>query len=70
MQTTNLWSIRWCTAKGWHYVKERECEIENGEAWKQVFSKDEPEITFILSEKKPSKAKLKNLDRPFIKKFL
>lgn len=53
MGVINLWSLRFSFAYGWHWVLERECSLENKEAWLTIFSKDEPEISFKLSHKKP-----------------
>ncbi len=49
----NLWSKRWNPAKGSHWKLERECSLENAEAWLKVFLKDEPDVIFRLSKKKP-----------------
>lgn len=53
MKITNLWSKRWNPARGHHWKLERECSIENSFAWLEVFQKDEPDVEFKLSEKKP-----------------
>lgn len=48
-----LWSKRWSTARGWHWVLERECSKENASAWLAVFQKDEPGVEFILASRRP-----------------
>ncbi|MCK9530444.1 MAG: hypothetical protein M0R77_07775 [Gammaproteobacteria bacterium] len=53
MRTINLYSKRWSVARGLHWQLERECSKENAQAWLAVFQKDEPEIEFKLSKKKP-----------------
>lgn len=54
MSNTILWSARWSTAKGYFWQHERECEQENTLAWMKVYQKDEPEIHFVICDKKPS----------------
>ena len=56
-QTTKLWSYRWSFARGWQWQLERECYIETSLEWLDVFKKDEPDIVFKLSKKKPKVCK-------------
>ena len=48
-----LYSKRWSVAKGWHWKHERNCEESTSSAWLDVFQQDEPEVEFVLSNKKP-----------------
>lgn len=50
-----LWSYRYNTARGHHWKLERVCLKEDGEPWKEIFSKDEPGIRFELSQRNPRK---------------
>lgn len=57
METTNLWSLRFSTAKGWHWKLERECSLKNAPEWYIVFTMDEPDVHFKLQQKKPKNPK-------------
>ena len=48
-----LWSIRWSVGKGNHLVAERKVTTANVDEWLRVFRKDEPGVTFMVSDLKP-----------------
>lgn len=52
-----LWSKRYSVAKGNHWVNEREVNEETAQAWLSVFRKDEPNVLFLVSIRKPSDKK-------------
>lgn len=53
MKKLYLWSKRWSTARGEHWIIERLCEPATAEQWLEVFQKDEPTVEFKLSYKRP-----------------
>lgn len=48
-----LWSLRNRPSGGKWWVYERDVQPEDAKAWLYVFEKDEPEIVFLISSKKP-----------------
>jgi hypothetical protein len=48
-----IWSLRWTVARGWAYVKERECTPETAVYWLALYKGDEPEVTFRAAAKAP-----------------
>lgn len=50
---TKLWSKRWSPARGRYWKLERECKLTDSKEWLAVFRKDEQEVEFRLSKKKP-----------------
>lgn len=59
----SIWSLRWSTAWGWRWSRERTCMPSEELAWLEVYKKDEPEILFILAEKQPKKVETTNENR-------
>jgi len=55
IKMTNLWSKRFTPAAGTHWKLERECSLESAAEWRNVFQKDEPNVLFFLSKRKPAK---------------
>lgn len=54
-----LWAKRWNVAHGVTWSKERSVTPDTAENWLAIFQKDEPEIEFRLSDKKPRVEKTK-----------
>ncbi len=53
-----LWSLRSNGARGLHWAYERDVTPETQDAWLDVFQKDEPNVRFVLSARKPSEKKI------------
>lgn len=53
-----LWSARWSAARGYTWQRERDCDAGTALQWLAVFQKDEPEIKFVVSDKKPTNKEL------------
>ena len=51
--TTALWSLRWSTAWGWRWIKERDCEATTAAEWLAQFQRIEPPIEFRIADRKP-----------------
>lgn len=60
---TSIWSLRSSVARGIHWVKERDCTVEEVADWLAVFRKDEPGIAFIEQKNKPSSATIDYIER-------
>lgn len=52
----SLYSWRWTVGQGAHWRFERDVSAETRNEWLAVFRKDEPSISFIVSDKRPFKA--------------
>lgn len=52
-QFTKLWAWRYSVAKGYHWQFERPCNLGNASEWLEVYKKDEPNVKFKISDKKP-----------------
>lgn len=50
---TGIWSYRHTVARGYDWKLERECHVSESVEWLNIFKKDEPNVQFILSNKKP-----------------
>lgn len=48
-----LYAKRWTAAWGWQWIAERDVTAETADGWLHVFRKDEPDVTFVVSSKKP-----------------
>lgn len=48
-----LWSLRVSVARGNHFVAERKVTEETAQAWLKIFRQDEPNVLFLVSERKP-----------------
>ena len=55
-----LWSRRWSVAQGHHWRMERSCAGSTAQDWLDLFSKDEPSVTFQLARRKPRETKEAN----------
>lgn len=53
MKKLILWSLRSNTARGNHFVAEREVTEETAQQWLAIFRADEPGVLFIASARKP-----------------
>lgn len=49
----NLWSKRHSIACGLHWKLERTCDPVTAGEWLALFQRDEPDVQFVLSERKP-----------------
>ena len=49
-----IYSIRFSVAQGNHWQYERDCTEENCQEWLAIFRADEPGVTFIANNRKPS----------------
>jgi len=52
-KTLTLWSLRTNAARGNHFVAERQVTEENAQEWLAVFRKDEPNVQFLATPRKP-----------------
>jgi hypothetical protein len=50
---TTLWAKRHSVAYGWRWTHERQCSPDTAQEWLAVFQRDEPNISFALSDRKP-----------------
>ena len=50
---TSLWSMRWSIGRGWTWVRERTCTVDNASDWLIAYTKDEPTVTFRIAKNKP-----------------
>lgn len=48
-----IWSLRTNPARGNHFVAERDCNDDTVQAWLAIFRRDEPNVCFIASNRKP-----------------
>lgn len=48
-----IWSLRTSPVRGNHFVDERDCAEDTVQAWLAIFRKDEPNVIFIASARKP-----------------
>ena len=48
-----IWSRRYSVARGNHWQYERDSLDENVQSWLAVFRKDEPNVIFTASKRKP-----------------
>jgi len=48
-----LWSLRVSVARGNHFVAERKVTEETAQDWLKIFRQDEPNVLFLVSERKP-----------------
>jgi hypothetical protein len=55
--STNLWSLRWSVGYGNHYALERACHLSTANDWLNVFRSSEPDVSFVLSKRKPKAPK-------------
>ncbi len=53
-KTLTLWSLRFSVARGNHWISERNVTEENCQQWLKIFREDEPNVTFVASERKPN----------------
>ena len=53
MKKQTLWSLRTNTARGNHFIAEREVNDETAQAWLKVFQDSEPKVLFIVAARKP-----------------
>ncbi len=53
---TKLWGYRFTPVRDWAWVLERDCSTGNASEWLRVFRNDEPDVTFLISRKKPTKS--------------
>lgn len=56
-KTLRLYSKRFSIARGNHWVIEREVTEETCQQWLEIFRKDEPNVLFLVSDKKPKENK-------------
>lgn len=49
-----LWAGRTSVTRGYEFVAERGVTEETAQQWLAVFRKDEPNVIFIVSARKPS----------------
>lgn len=50
-----IWSFRYSVAHGYNWVIERECQESGALQWLEIFRKDEPNVLFLASIRKPPK---------------
>lgn len=55
MNQLKLWARRYSFVRGFQWVAEREVTQETAQAWLELFKKDEPDVRFMVSDKKPRK---------------
>lgn len=53
MNELSLWSLRNSIAYGEHFKRERYCSKKTAQEWLDIYSKDEPNVLFVISAKKP-----------------
>lgn len=54
-KTFKIFSIRHSVAQGNHWQHERDCQELEAQQWLDIFRKDEPNVTFIASTRKPAR---------------
>jgi hypothetical protein len=60
----NIYSRRWSVAFGDHWHLERRCAPDDDmHRWLKVFQKDEPDVLFVLAERRPLNLKQKLVER-------
>lgn len=47
-----IYSLRWSIGMGWQNILEKDCPIQDVQAWLDILRDDEPMIDFIISDKK------------------
>jgi hypothetical protein len=49
----SVYSKRWAVGQGAHWRYERDVSPDSRDKWLAIFQRDEPSITFIVSEGRP-----------------
>lgn len=52
-----LFALRFSIGYGWQWVHERDCAIATANEWLAVFRKSEPDVRFVLTNRKPKVSK-------------
>jgi hypothetical protein len=48
-----LWGLRYSTARGPHWKRERLVNADTAEGWLDAFRVDEPSVPFVVAGRKP-----------------
>ena len=53
VEEKTLWALRTSVARGKEYVPARKVTDATAQQWLETYQKDEPDVTFVVSDKKP-----------------